>query len=98
MSIAKQTSPKGANAHGHYTLFTSNNSIPLSTKLLADPVYLQIHPSQTVGFRRLPFPKIPEIYYRQAARHQAFHQTGLAVPPTTMHLWLIPLTASKELP
>ena len=46
MSIAKQTSPKGANAHGHYTLSVTTYSIPLPTKLLADQLHLQIYPTQ----------------------------------------------------
>ena len=29
-----------SNAHEHYTLFTTNNSRPLSTKLFSDLVYL----------------------------------------------------------
>ena len=39
MSIAKQTSPKGANAHGHYTLPITVYSIPLPAKLLADQLH-----------------------------------------------------------
>ena len=35
--------PERSNAHGHYTLFTSVNPISLSTELLADKLYLQIH-------------------------------------------------------
>ena len=49
MSIAKQTSPKGANAHGHYTLPVTTYSIPLPAKLLADQLFMQIHPTQAVG-------------------------------------------------
>ena len=49
MSLAKTTSPKGDIAHGHYTIHVEYNSIPLSDEPLAHPVYLQIHPPQTVG-------------------------------------------------
>ena len=31
-------------SHGHYTLFTQHHSIPLSNKLLAFKLYLQIYP------------------------------------------------------
>lgn len=37
-------------AHGHYTLFTQHHSIPLSNELLVTFFYLQIHPSQAMGF------------------------------------------------
>ena len=57
MSIAKPTFPKGANAHEHYTLFTSANSIPTSTNLLAFKFYLQIYPSQAVGLDDSHSPK-----------------------------------------
>ena len=40
---------KGANAHGHYTLFTSVNSTTLSAEYLADKFYLQIHSTQAMG-------------------------------------------------
>jgi hypothetical protein len=50
MSSPQTITSKGANAHGHYTLPATTYSIPLSAKLLADHVHLQIHPSQAVGF------------------------------------------------
>ena len=34
---------QGDNAREHYTLFTSNHSTTLSTKLLADKFHLQIY-------------------------------------------------------
>jgi hypothetical protein len=51
MSSPQTITSKGANAHGHYTLLATTYSIPLSAKLLADHVYLQIHSTQTVDFR-----------------------------------------------
>ena len=52
-NVSDQTSiiEKGANAHGHYTILTFYNSISLPAKLLADKLYLQIYPSQAMGFR-----------------------------------------------
>ena len=41
---------QGDNAREHYTLFTSNHSTALSTKLLVIKFYLQIYPSQAMGF------------------------------------------------
>lgn len=43
------TITKGDIAHGHYTIFNDYYSIPLSDELLANPLYLQTHPSQTMG-------------------------------------------------
>jgi hypothetical protein len=41
--------PERSTAHGHYTLFTSVNPISLSTELLADKLYLQIHTVKAMG-------------------------------------------------
>lgn len=56
--------PKGANAHGHYATLTLHYSIPLSAKLLANQLHLQIHPPQAVDFWGFSLPKIPEVQNR----------------------------------